>query len=588
MINRYYEEELRYLHEAGKEFAQAHPDRAQFLNIESVADRDPYVERLFEGFAFLAARIRERLEDDLPEFTEALFGLLWPQYLRQIPSLAILEFKPRPGLVQQTTILPAGSEVRSDPVGEEGVLCRFRTTQAVRLQPMKLSDAQLSWQPDGTTVASLRITLEPGVEFGKLDLAPLRLYFHAEDTVASLMHLFFTTRVARVTYAAGGVKATLNGQQWIRPAGLGEDEGLVPYSPFSFTGCRLLQEYLTYRRKFWFVDLLGLEQLHPPQKTGEFEVQVFFDRSYPEDKRFKAENLRLFCTPVVNLFHADGEPVRVDHLSSEYHIFADARHPTSVQIYSLDNVVGTEEGTGERHTYEPFFSFRHANEKAGRHFTATSRIGPSDRVETYITTGGYDLGRETLAPEVLSLELTCTNGSLPREKVHERMITQPSPEFPNVATFENLTQPTLSLLPPHLRSDNSAQESRNYLWKLASLLSFNHMSVANAEVLRGLLYLYDWTGTDANRRRIAGIREARWAPKEIIRNGAVLRGSQVTVTVEDGYFADEGDLNLFGMVLSRFFSLYATVNSFAHLEIITKPSERRYQWQPSRGEAPTL
>jgi type VI secretion system protein ImpG len=58
--------------------------------------------------------------------------------------------------------------------------------------------------------------------------------------------------------------------------------------------------------------------------------------------------------------------------------------------------------------------------------------------------------------------------------------------------------------------------------------------------------------------------------------------------VEDGYFADEGDLNLFGMVLSRFFSLYATVNSFAHLEIITKPSEKRYQWQPSRGEAPTL
>ena len=72
MIEKYYEEELRYLYESGTEFAKAHPDRAQFLNIDSVGDRDPYVERLFEGFAFLAARIREKLDDSFPQLTEGI------------------------------------------------------------------------------------------------------------------------------------------------------------------------------------------------------------------------------------------------------------------------------------------------------------------------------------------------------------------------------------------------------------------------------------------------------------------------------------------------------------------------------------
>ncbi|WP_410376128.1 type VI secretion system baseplate subunit TssF, partial [Enterobacter sp. CPE_E222] len=31
---RYYEAEMRYLREAGKEFARAHPDRAAMLNLD--------------------------------------------------------------------------------------------------------------------------------------------------------------------------------------------------------------------------------------------------------------------------------------------------------------------------------------------------------------------------------------------------------------------------------------------------------------------------------------------------------------------------------------------------------------------------
>ncbi len=69
-ILRYYEAEMRYLREAGKEFAQAFPDRARMLNIDRIGERDPHVERLFEGFAFLMGRLRHKLDDELPELTE--------------------------------------------------------------------------------------------------------------------------------------------------------------------------------------------------------------------------------------------------------------------------------------------------------------------------------------------------------------------------------------------------------------------------------------------------------------------------------------------------------------------------------------
>ncbi len=109
-ILRYYEAEMRYLGEAAKEFADAHPDRARMLNLDRVGDRDPYVERLFEGFAFLTGRLRQKLDDELPELTEGLVSLLWPHYLRMIPSLSILEMTPAPETLQRPNVSQRASQ----------------------------------------------------------------------------------------------------------------------------------------------------------------------------------------------------------------------------------------------------------------------------------------------------------------------------------------------------------------------------------------------------------------------------------------------------------------------------------------------
>src|SRR6201996_1110983 len=115
-ILRYYEAEMRYLREAGKELAQAFPDRARELGLERVGVRDPHVERLLEGFAFLMGRLRHKLDDELPELTEGLVSMLWPHYLRMIPSLSILELDPDLGALQKHEVVEAGLEATSDPI----------------------------------------------------------------------------------------------------------------------------------------------------------------------------------------------------------------------------------------------------------------------------------------------------------------------------------------------------------------------------------------------------------------------------------------------------------------------------------------
>lgn len=116
---RYFDAEMRYLREAAKEFAQTHPDRAAMLDLDKAGTPDPYVERLFEGFAFSMGRLREKIDDDLPEFTEGLVSMLWPHYLRTIPSLSVVALTPALHAMKMAEVVPAGLEGVFPPGGTE-------------------------------------------------------------------------------------------------------------------------------------------------------------------------------------------------------------------------------------------------------------------------------------------------------------------------------------------------------------------------------------------------------------------------------------------------------------------------------------
>jgi type VI secretion system protein ImpG len=593
-ILRYYEAEMRYLREAGKEFAKAHPDRARMLNLDRVGDRDPYVERLYEGFAFLTGRLQQKLDDELPELTEGLVSLLWPHYLRMIPSLSVVELIPLAEKLQKTEIVPAGVPVRSAPIltpsasGAEGttpksVQCVYRTTQAVTLQPVRLTEASPTVRHDGRSVIRLRFLIDRSARREATDLSRLRLYLNADLPTAFAMHLALTRQVDSIAWRIPEVRdgeamplADVN----IEPAGFTMEERLWPKAEAAFSGYQLLLEYFTFREKFLFVDLCGLDVAKLPANTTSFELEALLKHNYPSGQRFTTENVRLYCTPVINLFTLDAEPIQVDHHETEYRVVPAGHQGEHVETYSVDAIEAFDHESAERYEYVPFATFRHRggmlrHEAPERYFHTRVRPGVTGLHDTWVILGGHAWETmEDLPEESLSLRVTGTNGMLPRKGLREARINELGASTPNVAGVRNLTAPTLPLYPP---------TGDRFQWRVLSHLAPNFLSMMDAEVLRGALALYDWCDDELNRRRLAGILHVSEELLEEISGGSVERGVLIEVTLDSHAFAGEGDLMLFGELLHRFFALYAEINLFTKLAIVSLPSQARTEWPRSKA-----
>lgn len=87
----YYARELAILRTLAGDFAQQHPKIAGRLSLGREVSQDPHVERLLQGVAFLTAGVQKRLDDDYPQLTDGLLDLLYPHYLRPVPSMTIVE-----------------------------------------------------------------------------------------------------------------------------------------------------------------------------------------------------------------------------------------------------------------------------------------------------------------------------------------------------------------------------------------------------------------------------------------------------------------------------------------------------------------
>jgi type VI secretion system protein ImpG len=581
MVEKYYEEELRYLYESGRQFAKAHPDQARFLNIDAVGDRDPYVERLFEGFAFLAARIREKLDDSFPELSEGMIDLLWPHLQQEIPSVAIVEFRPRSGYLSETKVLPRGTELLSRPVGPDNAICTFTTTQELPLNPLSLASIEKHVDSKGKAALTFRFTIEQGVTWQKVRLEPLRLFLHAEMPVAMTLHELLTRHAlsSKIVFDDGGSgkEAVVHGAAAVSPGGLSPAEALLPCDSRAYWGYALLLEYFVYPEKFLFVDLHGFdaEQFKKFETAPErLSVTVSLDCDLPRDRPFGPENFRLFCSPAVNLFKRTAEPVPTRITENEYLVVADIQRPSSFAAHSIVSVTGIDRATGQRSDYAPLHSFKGLEKPTNRHYAAHYRRGPGKKRELLLSIGGRSAGAPVVAEENLSVEAYFTNGSLARDEVREGGIAFPGSDFPNAVSFANITRPTLPCPPP-------ADEHR---WTFLAHLGASYASLASAERLRAFLSLYNWSGNEGRRRRIEAVKEVALGPAETLLSGSMVRGVRYRVTIEESAFADLADLHLFGEVVAAFLGHYVSINSFFNLEITTRPSGRTLAWESLRGK----
>jgi type VI secretion system protein ImpG len=602
----YYERELTFLRQMGAEFGEKYPKVASRLVLEPDKCDDPHVERLLEAFAFLAARVHLKIDDEFPEITEALLSILYPHFIRPIPSTSVVQFHLDPEQGKMTTGLKVSREsvLYSKPIN--GVPCKFRSCYETTLWPLNVVEAE--WKTPDRLVppmrapeaaAALRLELKcfPEVEFKKLGMPSLRFYLNGEgNLINTLYELLFCNCLqiwVRDPTPNSRVKPVLLPASVLRPVGFEEDEGVLPYPRRSFLGYRMLQEYFTFPEKFFFVDLTGLDEVWAAGFKDRAEI-VFLMSPYDQNERkqmlevgISSKTFRLGCTPVVNLFPQTAEPILLDQRKFEYPIVPDVRRANATEIFSVEEVVSINPHTRETMRFEPFYSYRHASLRDNKQtFWMANRRASNkkndDGTEIYLSL--VDLSSRPVRPDsdTLTIRTICTNRDLPSRLP----FGNESGDFELESTtaikrIVALKKPTTTLRPP---------VGKSVLWRLISHLSLNYLSLVEdgREALQEILKLYNFNESPYSAKQIDGLidlRSKKHFARVVSENGITFaRGTRVNIEFDEEQFVG-GGVFLFASVIERFLALYVTMNSFSQLVVTsTQRKEVIKEWPPRAGE----
>jgi len=588
----FYERELGFLRRYSREFSERYPKIADELLMAGEVCEDPHIERMIQSFALMTARVSKRLDDDFPEFTEALLEVLYPHYLRPFPSCSIARFDYAASAGQLTgaQTIVRGTELVTRSV--KGVACKFRTSYDVSIAPIRIDEVKFEavFEPPESVILPTGASTKISIRLSSTTEQPLlgknaataRIFVDGEPSFcAALLDSLFLRTSAVYVQADKSPQWQRLAKVPLAPVGFSELDKLIDFPARSHPAYRLLTEYFAFPEKFNFFDLdlssvdqqLGLTcksiTLHFVFNGGRADSNIARILG-----GLSKNKLLLGCTPVINLFKQRAEPIRVTHAAAHYPVVANARNAYAHEVYCVDAVqLVKQTSQGESVTeIKPFYSLKHgaSSEKNSRYWTLRrdELIGiKSPGYETEITIVDADFNPAKPETDTLSINLTCTNRDLPASLSYGLSggdLFLEGGALVKQITF--LRKPT-----PSYRFERG----RGAHWRLISHLSLNHLSLAQKgiEPLQETLRLYDLPRSASNEKILAGIvaiehhASTQWLTGKPF--PCLARGIEVILTIDEDNFVGSG-LHVFAMLLDDFFALYVHINSFTQVSLRSK------------------
>lgn len=619
----YYNRELAYLRELGAEFAEAFPNTAGHLGMDSMRVQDPYVERLLEGFSFLTARIQLKMDAEFPRFSQRLLDVVYPNYLAPLPSMAIVAVQPnlREGSLHDGYTLPAGTPLRAHLAQGEQTACDFRTAHALTLWPLRVAEVRLRGAPtelplarlnvQGEVHAALQVRFEvcgaDGVS--QLPLDALTFFLSgAENQALPLLELVLAHCVGVVCDdgAQTANRCSLLDSEALHHEGFDAAQALLPYGTRSFQGYRLLHEYFAFPARFLFFSIRHLRSALRKIEGTTFSLTILLDKAAPElERSVDTRSLALFCTPVINLFPKRTDRIAVSLQRHEHHLVVDRTRPLDHEIHTVEKVTGHLQSTGGHYEFRPFYGTFSGDAPGGhgRYFSVRRepRLGNAARGQRQghgnapAAYGGSEVFLSLVdqhdAPfsddlRQLSVEALCTNRDLapliPRAGNSDFSLRISAP----VSAVKVLRGPT----PPR-----PALADSDITWRLISHLGLNYLTLtdldssAGAQVLRELLELYAGAAQADVMPQIQGLRgvQVQAVYRQLPQPGPLMfgRGVAVSLMLDELAFAGASPY-LFGAVLEQFFARHVSLNSFSELAVATLQRGEINRWAPRVGCRP--
>ncbi len=614
---RHYENELAFLQDMGAEFADAFPKIASRLGMEGVEVFDPYVERLIQGSAFLSARVQLELELQFPSFTANLLEIVYPHYLAPTPSMMIATLEPDPAnsAVKEGFLLKRGTTLRSRLMEGEQTPCEFRTSADLTLWPLEVSEAEyidsrgelVAAGVSGTSNARagirLRLRRTDNEPMAELPMDSLPIYLNPAAGNTWLLLEALCTRNCGVCGRSTDRRADWThslGDDKIEQLGLSADQALLPCPPQSFDGYRLLQEYFAMPQRFLFAQISGLQPVLKQAAGGDVDIYILLDERSPEmEAVVTPEAFTLNTVPAVNLFPKRCDRVHVTAKDTEHHVVPNRTASMDFEIYSISDVTGISGADEDDVSFRPFYSatdLTAAGEMHPAYYTIHRRMRQRSEKErlrgvrtSYLGSEVYlSLVDRTEAPypakmDQLAVQALCSNRDLPMLlATGDKNLFQ----LPSGGPVKSVRLPVSPTRPhPSLAQGATA-------WRLISHLSLNYLSLCDtiggrgAEALRELLGLYAPLGDRVVEKQLEGINAVSSRP--IVRRMAdevlstAVRGLEIRLEFDESFFEGTSVYAL-ASVLERFFSRYASMNSFTETVLATQNRGEIARWKPERG-----
>jgi type VI secretion system protein ImpG len=611
-----YSEELSHVREMGAEFAQEYPKIAARLGMEGIAVADPYVERLIEGFAFVAARIRLKLDAEFPRFSEQLLQIVYPQFLAPVPAMGIAQFRPKTGtsLLSAPISVPRGTKLRAPLARGESTACEFRTSHALSIWPLELKSAKVfSYAPDLALTqlqtrspvrggVRLRFEIEEGLAWKDSECDSLALHLCGPgDSAYKLYELMLARCQGLLVLDGAGEVLTHLGAEHVQAEGFDDLHSMLPVTGQQFVGFRLLMEYFAFAKRYLFVRLSGLRphlrRMRPGQR--QFELVVLSGGSDTAlEASVDAGHLLLNATPIINLFERPADRILIGDHDHEHHLVVDRARPGDFEVYSILSVRGFRKSQVEPIEFAPFYAGYDAQEAVGGQAFFAMRREPtrlSGRQLKRGTRTSYEGGEIFLSLvdtnespyatdlDQLAAQVMVTNRDMPLLMSGGAAIRLNVEGLSTVDEAWILEAPTR----PRTRSVEA-----QHPWRLISHLSLNFMSLTNTEhsgaaaALKEMLALYTQPGDQGASRQIEGLRrvDVRAVVRRLPLDGpiAFARGLEVSCRVDESAFAGAGAF-IFASVLERFLAHYVSVNSFSQLVLISEQRGEISRWPARSG-----
>ncbi|MBE8166788.1 MAG: type VI secretion system baseplate subunit TssF [Shewanella sp.] len=585
----YFEQELRFIQKEGALFAAKHPGAASALGLSKDGIDDPQITRLIESVALLNGKLQHRLDGSFPEFTESLVRILFPQYLRAIPSYSMLDFVIGES-ASSNHVIPAKTEF--DVKGKDDTKAILRTTESVTLYPIKMKSANVYFAPfifakpkkAEQAKALLEIQFEAvdeGMSIAELDIDSLKLHLKGETNFALRLYDVLSQSVSEVAIF-DDEQAFLLGRQVMSPVGFDEKDTVLPSQAASFGGFVLLTEFFMFADRFNGFQF-DLKSALSQVKGHRFKLQLFLDElSVDLARSLSIDNFSLFSTPVVDLHKTTTDPVVIDFFKKQYPVVLDSTQVEGIELFSVDKVLDV---TDEKVVTVPqIYGEKYHSSETGLRWQLVQEMHENGQLESLLQVADLDHVSAHERTRIWSVQATATHGNQASQlTVSSQIKCRESLTIP--AKMQLLKRPSL----PYRNEDISQS-----VWALLCHLHFNYHSILGSEhprrTLKNVFYLYNHNKSSQNNAYIESVvnieQEQVVAPIKVSGKSCFAYGTKVTITLD---IADvNGGVALFSRMLDRFFSYFAGFNSFTQVDIKIEGQDRTYLQFPRRAGCKSL